>query len=83
MTVENRADLSTMRLGYPLHFVVQDNSGLSIGEPDSPPFPYPVDVGNPLDNPTRVLIFSLLVNYLMVYGALFFLTRSLRRCNHR
>lgn len=78
VNVEDRTELGNMRLGYPLHFIVQDNTDLSIGEPDSPPFPYLVDAGNPLDNPTRVLIFPLLGNYLIVYAALFILTRPLR-----
>ena len=38
--VDDRAELSNNKLGFPIHFVVQDSSGLSIGEPDSPPFPY-------------------------------------------
>ena len=83
VSVEDRAELGRMRLGYPLHFVVQDNSSLSIGEPDSAPFPQPLSAGNFLDNPMRVLPFPLLGNYLMVYGALFFLTRSLHRRHRR
>ena len=74
--VENRAELSAVSLGYPLRFVIQDNSGLSIGVPDSPPFPYPVSLMNPLDNQTRVLWTPLLVNYFVLHG-LFFL--SVRR----
>ena len=79
VNVETRTELGRMRLGYPLHFVVQDNSRLSIGEPDSAPFPQPLSAGNFLDNPMRVLPFPLLGNYLLVYGALFLLARLLRR----
>ena len=39
--VENRTELANQKLDYPLHFVTQDNSRFSIGEPDSPPFPTP------------------------------------------
>ena len=80
VSVEDRAELGSMRLGYPLHFVVQDNSRLSIGEPDSPAFPYPVGFMNPLNSQTRVLPFPLLGNYLLAYGTLLALTRLLRRC---
>ncbi len=83
VNVEDRAELGSMRLGYPLHFVVQDNTSLSIGEPDSAPFPQPLGAGNFLDNPMRVLPFPLLGNYLLVYGALFLLTHSLRRRHRR
>ncbi len=79
ISVEDRTELGRMRLGYPLHFVVQDNTDLSIGEPDSAPFPQPLSAGSPLDNPTKVLAFPLLSNYLLVYGALFLLARLLRR----
>ncbi len=74
--VENRAELTNVNLGYPIHFVVQDNSRLEIGEPDSPPFPYPVDLMNPLNNQARVPTAPLLVNYLVLYGLLFLLVRS-------
>ena len=68
-----------MRLGYLFHFVVQDNSRLSIGEPDSPPFPYLVELMNPLNSPARVLAPPLLANYFILYTALFLLTRAFRR----
>lgn len=40
--VDDRTELGNVKLGFPVHFVVQDSSGLAIGEPDSPSFPYRV-----------------------------------------
>ena len=37
-TVDDRAELARVKLGYPVYFVVQDSSNLSIGMMDSPPF---------------------------------------------
>lgn len=79
--VDDRAELAHVTLGYPLHFVVQDNTRLAIGEPDSLPFPYPVDLMNPLNSSTRALLAPLLFNYLILYGTLFLLTRALRHRN--
>lgn len=77
VSVENRTELANQRLGYPLHFAVQDNSRLSIGEPDSAPFPQLLSLMNPLNSPVRVLLIPLLINYLILFGFLYVLRRSL------
>ena len=79
--VEDRAELANVRLGYPIHFVVQDNSRLSIGGPDSPPFPYPVKSMNPYSSETRVLLAPLLINYLSLYVLFSLVIRYLRHRN--
>lgn len=77
--VNSRAELANVPLGYPFRFVVQDNSRLSIGEPDSPPFPYPVRFMSFYHSQTRVQLAPLLINYLVLYGLLSWLLRSFRR----
>ena len=46
--VDDRAELGRVKLGLPVYFVIQDSSNLSIGMPDSPPFPYPTKSGKSL-----------------------------------
>ncbi len=67
--VENRTELANQKLGYPLHFVVQDNARFSVGEPDSAPFPYALNPVNPLHSPITVLALPLVLNYFVLYGS--------------
>lgn len=69
--VDNRAELANIKLGYPIYFVVQDSSGLSIGEPDSPSFPYPVRFI--WENSARLLRNNFLLSIIITYTVLRFL----------
>lgn len=80
--VENRTELASQKLGYPLHFVVQDNSRFSIGEPDSAPFPYTLNLMNYLHSPITVLALPLVLNYFILL-ALFYLASRIRRFRSR
>ncbi len=79
--VDDRNELANVALGYPLRFLVQDSSNLAIGEPDSPSFPYPIGFEGPYNGDIKVVLAPLLVNYLVLGGLLFFLTRGFRRRN--
>ncbi len=67
--VADRVELAQVRLGYPVCFVVQDSSGLAIGLPDSPPFPYPLGFGSPWDNPARFLWGNFWLSLILVCAA--------------
>ena len=75
---ENRTELAYQKLGYPLHFVAQDNSRFSTGEPDSPPFPYALNLTNHLNSPITVLAVPLVLNYSILL-TLFYLANRIRR----
>ena len=73
--VDNRAELANNKLGYPIHFIVQDSSDLSIGEPDSPPFPYRLGLISIWNYPNRFLrdnfLLSIIVTYVILYVLLY------------
>ena len=65
--VVDREQLGRNRTGYPISFVVQDLSFFSIGETDSPPFPYSFPLMSIWDYPARFLWINFFASLLTVY----------------
>ena len=64
ITVHRQSDLGEVRLGVPMQFVTQDQSGLT------PPLPYRTSFSSPWEFPTRVLWAQLLLNIVVGFGML-------------
>jgi hypothetical protein len=62
--VETRQDLSQVRLGWPLTFVIQDQSKYE------PPLPWWVRFYSPLEVPTWVSLPQLVLSVLLVFGGI-------------
>ena len=67
--VDDRAELGQVKLGLPVYFVVQDSSNLSIGMPDSPPFPYPIHLGSPYNEQSYLIWNNFWLSVMLVYAA--------------
>ncbi len=68
--VDDRAELANIKLGFPIHFVIQNSSGLSIGEPDSPSFPYYLGLISLLEFPARFLWNNFLLSIVITYAVI-------------
>ena len=66
--VDDRAELDNIKLGFPVHFVIQNSSSLAIGEPDSPWFPYRLGFISPWEYPARFLQNNFLLSVVMTYA---------------
>ena len=73
--VDNRVELSENKLGFPVHFVVQDSSDLSIGELDSPPFPYHLGLISIWNYSNQFLRSNFLLSIVITYIVLHLLLR--------
>ena len=67
--VADRTELAWVKLGLPVYFVVQDSSNLSIGMPDSPPFPYPISLGSPYNEQSYLIWNNFWLSVILVYAA--------------
>lgn len=64
VTVHSHEELREVRLGLPIHFVVQDQSRYD------PPFPYPMRFYSNLEVPTRVNFIRLVLSIFLVFTVL-------------
>ena len=65
--VVDREELGHNDLGYPIKFVVQDLSFLSVGEVDSAPFPQSFPLMSIWDYPARFLWLNFFASLALVY----------------
>lgn len=71
--VKTKEELKEVKLGLPLHFIIQDQSRYD------PPFPYQMRFYSILENPTKIfflkLILSVFLVFIVVDGGLILLVR--------
>lgn len=73
-TASSAQDLAAVPFGWPTHFVIQDQSGLT-----PPAFPYRTRLLSPQEHPTRVDWIALAINAIFVLGfVLMIVAASLR-----
>ena len=77
--VDNRAELANNKLGYPIYFVIQDSSRLSIGEFDSSPFPYYLAYTSPWEHRDYWIWPNFLLSSGLIYVVLNLLSGGLLR----
>jgi hypothetical protein len=69
-TFQNRAELAHVNFGFPLHFVVQDQSSLPIGYPDGPQFPARHGFLSPWEYPFQIIWSRFLLDILIIFVTL-------------
>ena len=77
--INSRADLDSANFGYPLSFVVQDQSNMSFGLPDSEPLPKWLGLYSPWENPTTANWLTFWLNVAVVLLVLLISMRCGRR----
>lgn len=73
-TVHDRSDMESIQLGYPIRFVIQDNSRF-----DPPSFPWQYQLVSPWESPTELKPFAFLGSVLIVLALLELAATVLRR----
>lgn len=70
-TIRTRDDLSEIRSGLPIPYLVQDGSRLSYGaSTESPPLPRTITLLSPLEFPTKTILWAFLLNVLATWALL-------------
>jgi len=82
-TVNNRRELEAHDLGYPVSFLQQDLSILSIGEVDSIPFPQSIGLMGIWDHPTTFKLLPFLLSVIIVWALLTGIREGVRLLSRR
>lgn len=69
-TFQNRMELEHVNLGFPLHFIVQDQSSLPIGYSDGPQFPIRHGFLSPWEYPFQVVWWRFFLDILIILAAI-------------
>jgi len=70
VTVHNRSELKQVNLGFPLSFVVQNQSALPVGYPDGPSFPIHQTLISPWEYPVKMIWWRFFLDIVVVVIAL-------------
>jgi hypothetical protein len=66
-TFQNHMELEHVNLGYPLHFLVQDQSSLPIGNADGPQFPIYHGLLSPWEYSFQIIWWRFFLNLLILF----------------
>ncbi len=67
VTVHNRTELQQLKLGFPLGYLVQDQSWLPIGSPEGPSFPIRRTLISPWENPIKMIWWRFFLNVATIF----------------
>lgn len=70
VTIHNRSELRQVNLGFPISFVVQNQSALPVGYPDGPSFPIHQTLISPWEYPLKIIWWRFFLNIVVVVIAL-------------
>lgn len=70
VTVHNRTELQQLKLGFPLGYLVQDQSWLPIGSPEGPSFPIRRTLISPWENPIKMIWWRFFLNVATIFIAI-------------
>lgn len=71
VTFSNHSELAEVKLGLPFNFIVQDQSHYD------PPFPWTIRFLSIWENPTQILWPQFFLSFLIIFFAVFLVSRSL------
>lgn len=78
VTIRSRADLEQVKFGWPLAFIVQDQSRWPIGVPEGPSLPYRTRPLSPWETPTSVYAYAFLFDISSVFVLMLLVQRLVR-----
>lgn len=70
VTIHNRAELKQVDLGFPLNYIVQNQSALPVGYPDGPSFPIRQTLLSPWEYPLKIIWWRFILNIAAIFIAL-------------
>ena len=83
VTVHNRTELQQIKLGFPIHFIVQSQIGLPFGFPDAPPFPVCQAVLSPWEYALQVIWWGFFLDIAIIFSALNLVSPAVRFLRRR
>ena len=80
VTIHNRSELKQVDLGFPLSYIVQNQSALPVGYPDGPSFPIRQALISPWEYPLKIIWWRFFLNItaiLITLSLIYFATKNL------